>query len=50
MQDEKGKLNDETANILTLFVGVMMESHEAVQAINAITKALAEQVVKRLLK
>ena len=48
LQDEKGKLNDDTANILTLFVGAMMGSREAVQAINAITKALAEQVVKRL--
>ena len=48
LQDEKGKLNDETANTLTLFVGIMMGSREAVQAINTIIKALAEQAVKRL--
>lgn len=48
--DEKGKLNDEMANTLTLFVGVMLGSYEATQIINAITKALAKQTVKRLPK
>ena len=48
LQDEKGKLSDETANTMTLFVGVMMGSREAVQGVNALAKAVAEQAVKRI--
>lgn len=47
-RDEKRKLNDEMANTLTLFVGVMMGSRGAIQGINALTKALAGQAVKRI--
>ena len=48
LRDENRELNDETLNILTLFVGVMMGSREAVRGVNLLAKALAEQVVKRL--
>lgn len=48
LQDENNELSDETLSVLTLFVGVMMGSHEAVQGVNQLAKALAEQVVKRL--
>lgn len=50
LQDEDNGLTDETLSVLTLFVGVMMGSHEAVQGVNLLTKAFAEQVVKRLPK
>lgn len=50
LQDENNGLTDETLSVLTLFVGVMMGSHQAVQGINQLAKALAEQVVKRLPK
>lgn len=50
LQDENNGLTDETLSVLTLFVGVMMGSREAVQGVNLLTKAFAEQVVKRLPK
>lgn len=50
LQDEKGKLSDEMANTLTIFVGVMMGSREAIQGVNALAKAVAEQAVKRIPK
>lgn len=50
LQDENNGLTDETLSVLTLFVGVMMGSHQAVQGINQLAKALSEQVVKRLPK
>lgn len=50
LQDEDNGLIDETLSALTLFVGVMIGSHEAVEGVNLLTKAFAEQVVKRLPK
>lgn len=48
LQDEKGKLSDEMANTLTIFVGVMMGSYEAIQGVNTLAKAVAGQAVKRI--
>ena len=50
LSDENGKLNDDTAQILTLFVGIMMGSHAATEAIKNLTKAFAQQVAVRLPK
>lgn len=46
--DEKGQLSDTSSDMLTLFVGVMSGVSAANKAITAISKQLAEQVVKRL--
>ncbi len=48
MQNENGEIDDETASILTLFVGVMMGSQLASEAAKNLTKALAVEVAKRL--
>ena len=48
--DENGKLSDDTAQILTLFTGVMMGSQVAVGAVNNLAKVFAEQVAVRLPK
>lgn len=50
LQNEKGELDDETAQILTLFTGVMMGSQTATNAVLNLSKALAGQVVIRLPK
>ena len=50
LTDENGKLNDDTAQILTLFTGVMMGSQVAIGAVNNLAKAFAEQVAIRLPK
>lgn len=50
LQNEKGEIDDETAQILTLFTGVMMGSQAAVEAVLNLTKELAKQVVIRLPK
>lgn len=49
-KDEQGNLTDETANILTLFVGIMFGSKEAVNALNKLLLALSEQAAKRIPK
>lgn len=48
LSDENGKLNDDTAQILTLFTGVMMGSKAASEAVKNLSKAFAEQIVIRL--
>lgn len=48
LADENGKLDDETAQILTLFIGVMIGEAMANQALFAIEKEFAKQVLKRL--
>ena len=50
LSDEKGQLNDEAAQILTLFTGVMMGAQIANDVLNNIIKAFAEQVAVRLPK
>lgn len=50
LTDENGKLSDDTAQILTLFTGVMMGSQVAVGAVNNLAKVFAEQVAVRLPK
>ena len=50
LSDENGKLNDDTAQILTLFVGIMMGSYAATEAIKNLTKAFVQQVAVRLPK
>ena len=50
LTDENGKLNDDTAQILTLFTGVMMGSQVVVSAVKNLAKAFAEQVAIRLPK
>lgn len=50
LTDENGKLNDDTAQILTLFTGVMMGSQVAVNAVKNLAKAFAEQIAIRLPK
>ena len=50
LQNEKGEIDDETAQILTLFTGVMMGSQAAVEAVLNLTKELAKQVAIRLPK
>ncbi len=50
LRSENGKLNDETAHILTLFTGVMMGSQMALDAVKTLSRAFAEQVVVRLPK
>lgn len=46
--DENGNITDDTCNMLTLFIGVMMGVAVANQAIHKIAEGLAGQVVKRL--
>ena len=48
LTNENGNLDDETAQILTLFVGVMMGEALANQALITIEKELSKQVLKRL--
>lgn len=48
LTNENGNLDDETAQILTLFAGVMMGEAMANQALIAIEKELSKQVLKRL--
>lgn len=50
LQNENGDLDDETAQILTLFTGIMMGSQAAVEAVLNLTKELAKQVAIRLPK
>ena len=50
LSDEKGQLNDEAAQTLTLFTGVMMGAQIANDVLNNIIKAFAEQVSVRLPK
>ena len=46
--DENGNLTDNAINVLTVFVGVMFGVSLANQTLSKMTKALAEQVVKRI--
>ena len=46
--DENGNLSDTAVNVLTVFVGVMMGVATANKVLTDLSKALAEQVVKRL--
>lgn len=48
LENKDGKLDDETAQILTLFVGLMMGCKAANNAINKIAQDVAIQVAKRL--
>lgn len=48
LRDENGNLTDTASDMLTLFVGVMMGSSAANQAIKGLAKEFAKQVVKRL--
>ena len=48
LRDKDGNLTDTACDMLTLFVGVMMGTSAANQAIRGIAKGLAEQVAKRL--
>ena len=50
MSDDNGKLDDDAAQILTLFVGLMMTSHAATETIKNLTKAFAGQIAVRLPK
>lgn len=42
------RMNDETKNLLTLFVGIMFGVNGAVEAVNKIATQVAKQVVKKL--
>ena len=46
--DDNGKLTDTAINILTVFVGVMLGVAQANLVLKKLSKALAEQMVKRL--
>ena len=48
LRDEEGNLSDTACDMLTLFVGVMMGTSIANQAIKNVSQELAKQVVKRL--
>lgn len=48
LRDENGNLTETSQDMLTLFVGVMMGAGAANNAIKNISKAFAQQVVKRL--
>src|SRR5574344_1480170 len=48
LRDENGNLTEASIDMLTLFVGVMMGAAAANQGIRYLSKAFAEQVVKRL--
>lgn len=50
LSDDNGKLDDDAAQILTLFVGLMMTSHAATETIKNLTKAFAGQIAVRLPK
>ena len=48
LRDEEGNLSETAQDMLTLFVGVMMGAAAANNVIKNLSKAFAEQVVKRL--
>ena len=48
LRDEEGNLSETSQDMLTLFVGVMMGATAANNVIKNLSKAFAEQVVKRL--
>ena len=48
LRDEEGNLSETSQDMLTLFVGVMMGAAAANNVIKNLSKAFAEQVVKRL--
>lgn len=48
LQDGNGRIDDATAGIITLFVGVMFGSDMAKRAIVGMSKCLAEQIAERL--
>jgi uncharacterized membrane protein len=48
LSNGKGKLDDETAQILTLFTGVMFGSQSAIAAVKELSKVLAKETSKRL--
>ena len=50
LTDENGCVNDDTAQIMVLFIGLMMGAQAAEAAIRTLLKALSEQVEKRLVK
>lgn len=50
LQNQNGELDDETAQVLTLFTGVMMGSQAATEAVRNLTKAFAGQIAVRLPK
>lgn len=50
LQNEQGELDDETAQILTLFTGVMIGSQAAVETVQRLGMEFAKQVVIRLPK
>ena len=48
--DESGQIDDETANLLTLFIGVMFGVKEAVQAVVKISEKASEKLVASIAK
>lgn len=48
LRNNDGQLSDETLHILTVWVAVMMGSAAAIDALNAVLKGLAGQVIKRI--
>ena len=50
LQNEQGELDDETAQILTLFTGVMMGSQAAAETVQRLSVEFAKQVAIRLPK
>lgn len=48
LRDKDGNLTEESQNLITVFVGVMMGVAAANDAIKAVSKAFAQQVAKRL--
>lgn len=49
-KESDGKLTDETANILTLFVGIMFGSKEATIMLNKLLQEFSKQAAKRIPK
>ena len=49
-RDENGNLTDTASDMLTLFVGVMMGSAAACNAIHCLAQSMAKEVPKRLLR
>lgn len=50
LTDENGNVNDDTAQIMILFIGLMMGAQGAEAAIKTLLKAFSEQVEKRIAK
>lgn len=50
LRDSEGKLTDEAAQILTIWIAVMMGSATAINALNVALKGFANQAIKRIPK